>query len=378
MLDFDEFYFEESMFDHNHYVPVLKWRQGEYLALSRLTATVMDWVTPLFEVPTEAWDFEAEAPAKSLDEHLSKFGMRLKQKWDTRRCFVDSPFIDGDACVESGVHHLAHIFDLARAAGAMPVPVFGLGRSEAYVAAVRAIVDRDRRGACLRLTPDDFGISMRAEVSTLLDGIGIGEGACDLVLDCAADIATSPKMQALVWKGLLDELPKFEAWRSVTIAGTSFPQRLPSASYRPSGRIKRHDWLGYKALVGMLPAGTRVPTFGDYAVAHPETELIDPRMLDPTARVKYTIDDEWFIAMGVQVKKHGRAQYADICRSIVSAMPPIFMGGAYSHGDQFIEDCASGTGSTGGASTWPMVGSNHHVTKVVRDVATLFGASTLP
>lgn len=66
VLDFDEFYFEESMFDHNHYVPVLKWRQGEYLALSRLTATVMDWVTPLFEVPTEAWDFEAEAPAKSL------------------------------------------------------------------------------------------------------------------------------------------------------------------------------------------------------------------------------------------------------------------------------------------------------------------------
>ncbi|UOB55528.1 beta family protein [Burkholderia pyrrocinia] len=366
------------MFDHNHYVPVLKWRQGEYLALSRLDPAVRDWVTPLFEVPTEAWDFEAEAPAKSLDEHLAKFGVRLKQKWDSRRCFVDSPFIDGEASVDNGTHHLAHIFDLARVAGAMPVPVLGLGRSEAYIGAVRAIVDRDGRGACLRLTPDDFGVSMHAEVDALLKGIGIDEGACDLVLDCAADIATSPKMQALVWKGLLDELPKVADWRSITIAGTSFPQTLPSALFRPSGVIKRHDWLGYKSLVGMLPAGVRVPTFGDYGVAHPETELIDPRMLDPNAKVKYTINDEWFIAMGVQVKKHGRAQYADVCRSIVSARPPIFMGGAYSYGDKFIEDCANGDGSTGGASTWPMVGSNHHVTKVVRDVATLFGASALP
>ncbi|QTO43336.1 beta family protein [Burkholderia latens] len=366
------------MFDHKHYVPVLKWRQGEYLALSRLEPAVKDWVTPLFEVPTEAWDFEAEAPAKTLDEHLSKFGLRLKQKWDTRRCFVDSPFIDGEAHVDNGSHHMSHIFDLAREAGAMPVPVFGRGRSESYMAAVTEIIGRDHRGACLRLTPDDFNTSLRVELDALLSNMGIDADVCDLVLDCAADIAVGPKMQALVWKGLLDELPMLADWRSVTIAGTSFPQTLPSASFRPHGVIKRHDWLGYKSLIDMLPDGARLPTFGDYAVAHPETELIDPRMLDPTAKVKYTIDDEWFIAMGVQVKKYGRAQYADVCRSIVSARPPIFMGPDYSFGDQFIDECASGVGSTGGASTWPMVASNHHVTKVVRDVASLFGASTRP
>ena len=65
------------MFYHLHYVPVLKWRQCEYQSLLKLTATIKEWVTPLFEIPTEQWDFENGAPAKSLDEHLAKFGKRL-------------------------------------------------------------------------------------------------------------------------------------------------------------------------------------------------------------------------------------------------------------------------------------------------------------
>ncbi|WP_420956614.1 beta family protein [Burkholderia gladioli] len=366
------------MFTHEHYVPVLKWRQGEYMALWRLSTAIKNWITPLFEIPTEAWDFEAEAPAKSLDEHLAKFGVRLKQKWDARRCFVDSPFIEGTEKVASGKHHLVHVFDLARSAGTQPVPVVGLGRATAYVTAVKNIVQQDRRGLCLRLVPDDFGGSLHTDIGALLTKIGVNVGQCDLVLDCAADVAKSAKTQALVWKGLLDQIPSLAGWRSVTIAGTAFPQNLPASTYRPTGTARRDDWLGYKELVHLLPDDARVPTFGDYAVAHPQTEMIDPRMLDPTAKIKYTINDAWFIAMGSQVKKNGRAQYAGICKSILAVAPPVFMGSPYSYGDKYIEDCANGTVGTGGASTWPTVGSNHHVTKVVRDVANFFGSSTPP
>lgn len=52
------------MFDHNHYVPVLKWRMGEYQALLNLKKTVADWVTPLIEIPTEGWDFEKRGAVK--------------------------------------------------------------------------------------------------------------------------------------------------------------------------------------------------------------------------------------------------------------------------------------------------------------------------
>jgi p-aminobenzoyl-glutamate transporter AbgT len=36
------------MFDHQHYVSILKWRQGEYQALFRLKDSVKNWITPLF------------------------------------------------------------------------------------------------------------------------------------------------------------------------------------------------------------------------------------------------------------------------------------------------------------------------------------------
>ncbi|WP_331691941.1 beta family protein [Pandoraea sputorum] len=365
------------MFTEMHYVPILKWRQGEYIALERLSSSIKAWVTPLFEIPTEAWDFETEAPAKSLDDHLIKFGTRLKQKWDARRCFVDSPYIDGTAKISTGVHHLVHIFDLARAAGAKPVPVAGLDRSPAYLNAIKAIIREDARGLCLRLTPDDFDPTLSAKIGALLTKVGATVEQCDLVIDCSSDIADSPHTQALLWKALIGQVPALNSWRSFTVAGTAFPQALPSATFRPRGTVKRNDWLAYKLLRAQLSADDRMPTFGDYAVAHPKTELIDPRMLDPLAKIKYTIDDAWVIVAGLQVRKNGRGQYKGLCQSIVSAVPIIFLGAAYSFGDKFIEDCANG-GSTGGASTWPMVGSNHHITKVVRDVATLFGASTHP
>jgi len=361
------------MFTHKHYVPVMKWRMGEYQALMRLADDVKDRVTPLLELPTEAWDFENEQPAKSIDEHLEKFGSNLFKKWEKRRCFVDSPYYEGDTCMTSGAHHLEHVFDLVRSAGANAVPVVGVNRHPAYVNAVRAIAATDVRGVCVRLTVDDFDPSLPKKVVELLGELRVSATDCDLVIDCAEDVASSSNAQGLVWKALLDQLPNRDEWRSLTVSGAAFPAALPSGTFRPHGIAARHDWLGYKALLGILPLGYRVPTFGDYVVAHPNTEQMDPRMLDPNAKIKYTIDDAWFIAMGFQVKKYGRGQYAKVCQTIVNARPIVYDGPAYSHGDDYIDQCANRGGSTGGPSTWPTVGSNRHITKVVRDVASLFG-----
>jgi hypothetical protein len=366
------------MFDKQQYVPVLKWRQGEYQALFNLSLAVQDWVTPLFELPAEGWDFEKEEPAKTIDDHLAKFGSRLKQKWGTRCCFVDSPFLDSFACMADGTHHLQHVFNLVRAAGANAVPVVGLGRDPSYETAVKEIFAVDKKGVCIRLTVDDFEETLSADLTTLLEEIGVDVVDCDLVVDCAEDISSSAKTQAIIWKGLLGQVPTISKWRTLTVIGTAFPPSLPSGTYRPQGTIARAEWLGYKALLANLPAEARIPTFGDYCVSHPKTELMDPRMLDPNAKVKYTITDAWFIAMGTQIKKNGRGQYAAVCRTIVNANPPVFMGAPYSYGDKYIDDCANHGGSTGGSSTWPTVATNHHVTKVVRDVATLFGALAQP
>ncbi len=120
------------MFDHQHYVPILKWRQGEYLAMERLSISIKEWCTPLYEIPVETWDFEAGQKKNTLDEHLEKLGRRLKKSWGARRCFFDSCHLAGTDQMADGQHHLERVFDLARQEGTSPVPVTGLSRHSDY------------------------------------------------------------------------------------------------------------------------------------------------------------------------------------------------------------------------------------------------------
>lgn len=363
------------MFSHAHYVPILKFRQGEYLAMGRSTIAIKKWMTPLFELPTEPWDFEEERPSKTMDQHLSQFGKRLSRNWKTR-CFVDSPYISGAATVTSGTHHLEHAFSLARTEGCQAVPVVALQRDAAYKKAVAAIVAIDRRGACIRLSPDDFSSSIKGKITSLLTAIGLNASDCDLIIDANDDVSNSISSQSTVWKSQINSLPHLADWRSLTVAGGSFPASLsPASAYRPHKDLKRNEWLAYKALIKAKPS--RNPTFGDYSAASPKTFEMDPRLMDPNAKVKYTLDDVWRVVMGNQVKKNGRAQYQTLCTTLISSLGSSWPGRTYSHGDEFIEDCSAGKGN-GGSSTWPTVTTSHHVAAAVRGVAILFGASPVP
>jgi hypothetical protein len=75
------------MFDHKHYVPILKGREGEYAALQTLSPEVKSALTPLVEIPPIAWDFAEEKPTKSIDDHLEKVGEKLECSWQESRPF---------------------------------------------------------------------------------------------------------------------------------------------------------------------------------------------------------------------------------------------------------------------------------------------------
>ena len=67
------------------YVPILKWRQGEYQALLRLNDPVKDRIVPLIEVTPPDFDFETRTPTKTLDEHLvPRLGHELVERFGGR------------------------------------------------------------------------------------------------------------------------------------------------------------------------------------------------------------------------------------------------------------------------------------------------------
>ncbi len=69
------------------------------------------------------------------------------------------------------------------------------------------------------------------------------------------------------------------------------------------------------------------------------------------------------------IRDYGFGQYRELCRQVSASA--FYYGADFSEGDKYINDCASGSVSTGRLTTWRWVGTNHHLEKVSLDTANL-------
>ena len=356
---------------HNDYVPVLKFRQGEYQALFRLRAAQKEHIVPLFEVTPPEYDFELEQPAKSIDDHLRKFGARVETKWGVRPALVDAGLLDPHERMFDGAHPLVSLFADLRDREANCIPVTALTRDGAYQDAVREIAADDQAGACLRITLDEAADGDFADnVESLLEVIGLPLDELDIVLDLQSPNFEPLEGLATLVSGIL-EAEIFDNCRSLVLASTAFPSSLGEV---PLGNatLPRSEWLLYKAIVDGADEGVRRPAFGDYAIAPPELITGDMRLLKPSASVRYTIEGAWIIQKGRNVRDNGFGQYQGLCKIV--ADDPRFLGTGFSIGSSYIHGCGHGTESTGNLTTWRWVGTNHHLAKVVHDLAIFYAS----
>ena len=122
------------------YIPCLRWKQGEYQALLRLSAGARAGIVPLIEVPEIGFDFETKTEAKSVDEHLQPFAGRVREKWGREECFVDVRNVGATERLATGQDVVTFVFDGLRARGVTAVPVVGPAEGNETQDAVRDIV----------------------------------------------------------------------------------------------------------------------------------------------------------------------------------------------------------------------------------------------
>src|SRR5271165_2093294 len=112
------------MFDHKHYVPILKGRDGEYGALKMLAPNVRHALTPLLEIPPIPWDYEEERPARTIDRHLKKVGQKIEAAWGRgRNLFIDLLWISETERMNDGAHPLSFVFQSVRERQVNAIPV---------------------------------------------------------------------------------------------------------------------------------------------------------------------------------------------------------------------------------------------------------------
>lgn len=357
-------------FNPQLYIPCLRWKQGEYQALSKLSANTQNSILPLIEVAEIGFDFESRTNSKTIDEHLDPFAKRVKDKWGKKECLVDIRHVVSSKIMANGQHPGTFVFDDLRSKGVLATPVIGMVVDPQSQTAVRQTISIDGRGLCFRVNIEEVvKVGFDNSMKDLIKSYGLAIEQCDLIIDLRA-----PNFEPLDgFTGLLStiirNLPNLDLWRSIGIIGTSFP---PSLSGLKPGTsiIPRNEWRLYKLLEANLKEnGIRVPSFGDYAINHPDLLSLDMRLVKPSANVRYTIKDNWLIAKGNNVRDNGFDQYEKLCKMVVESNS--YSGKQFSAGDEYIFACANNQVSKGNLTTWRWVGSNHHIEMVARDVAIL-------
>lgn len=238
-------------------------------------------------------------------------------------------------------------------------------------------VDDHPGGVCIRLVTDDFADpeSFEEDLKGVLENLGVSAERTDILLDLGPIDPSQRTAHRIVASQVVNQLPDSRAWRTVTFAATAFPQTMQPFDQDSENLVERTEWALWKHLKGLAEKEKlqRLPTFGDYTINHPEPVQIDPRVMRMSASIRYTTDEHWLIMRGHWVEKPPYfGQFHELSRDLVDRDE--YCGPEFSSGDQYIRDCAAEDVSTGNATTWRRVGTNHHLTFVVNQIANLGGA----
>jgi len=350
------------------YVPCLRWKQGEYQAVMRLSTGAKLLMTPLIEVPEIGFDFETRQPKKTIDGHLEPLAKRILTKWGKDPCLVDFRLIDQQERMANGEHPIRFLFREFREKEIQAIPILRINDDPECIGAIAQEATVDNLGVSLRV---NIASLARSDFEELLLGVIEATGASIeetiIIVDLEAPNFEPVDIFANLVTTLLGGFPFLERWRSIAIIGTSFPSTIAEVSIGLN-LLPRYEWILYEILIDRLRQDHKpIPSFGDYAINHPDLLQKDMRIVKPYASLRYTIEQEWLIGKGRNVRDYGFGQYREICRQVVQS--PYFSGREFSAGDKYIEDCANGNEKTGNLTTWRWVGTNHHIERIVTDLA---------
>jgi hypothetical protein len=354
------------------YVPVLKGKEGEYSALEALPSDVRTRLMPLIEIPDVPYDYTNDGSAKSLDDHLSGTARRLKKCCQGSPLFLDLPWFEGEERLSDGRVALEAVLADCVNQGVRAVPVVSRKKSAEYLSAAGRYSAKADSGACIRLLVADFAeeVDVEAETRRLLGGLGVADtSSIDLVLDLE-DLGLDTARAALVARSVFSMIPAKDEWRRIILVAAFFPEDLSDVDAATVTTLPRREWDLWKTLQkrpGLLPRRDLI--FGDYGIAHPVTKELDPRTMRMSASIRYTTPKNWLVLKGRNVRQYGFDQYFELCKELVKR--PEYCERSFSWGDGYISDCADGMVGPGNATTWRKVGTNHHITLVVTEIASL-------
>jgi hypothetical protein len=358
-----------------NYVPILRWKEGERVALAELYAAEREQITPLFEFIMPGNKTEVGNYKNILEDSKSVFLKRLpKVREDIKKCwpegaaFVDVHLVDGSLRADA----LQQILDLPSDSNITLIPVTHIipNATEADVATRKVAIDSSRSkdsGICIRISrfslqDEDLG----HQILKFVKENNLDVEKTDILVDL--EVVSEDDSAEKIAESLA-HIPLLEKWRSFIVSGGAFPKDLTEFEKHSLVDLPRTDWLLWNDLLGQQKL-TRRPIYSDYTIQHPIlTENIPGA--NPSASVRYASDTQWKVFRGEGLRNKegaGHQQYKAHAQLLKAAN--FFKGSDYCFGDKYIvERTDPENKKPGSPRTWLTAGINHHITLAAKQNA---------
>lgn len=359
------------MFSSKHYVPILKWKAAERMALEKLDAEEKKSTSPLIQLvmpqPKRPKPGEKEkTPEEQLEEVTIKFKEKISEipheilgSWGNTPVFVDVSLIYTPSL---RMESLKRILTDGKYLGLFLIPVINLSSDHEFKKVAGSLARKNHHGLCLRLVYTDFNNPEKLveDIQSFLATVNLPEKDVDLLVDLKTRGDEVPALIDLVHK-----IPNLLKWRTFTLASGAFPIDLRDCEIGENF-IDRSDWKNWMSLIKSKKV-KRSPSFSDYTIQYPiyKESLF---FFSPSASIRYTLDDQWLVMRGQKGKP---AQY--LANAQLLSKHSQFFGASFSFGDTFIMEKGKDLKSrkTGNATNWLVAGINHHLACTIYQIANL-------
>ena len=340
-----------------NYVPVLKAKDGELIALRNLTSETKANLMPLIELQP-----------KERPELLERTLTQIKKGWASGLPFlldVDKDYLtDNTVSATDALHNIS--LELATT-GFLVVPVTGLRRPVLFNNMISDTIGEIGTGICIRLQSSDWQdvSSLEDRIRDYVQSLSLNLSQVDLVFDYEAFLPSYLGTIITSAVTAINSVTNVTDYRNLIITATAFPSQPISQPYTVYRR-PRSEFEAWSILVA-VPSMRRKPVFGDYTTVHPILPDIDFKYgIKVAPKIKYATESEWLC---LRWNASDFAHFREVCHTLAGL--PEFSGSDYSWGDSKVAQCATAGGSTGNPREWVSIGVNHHLTLVAAQCASL-------
>jgi hypothetical protein len=141
------------MFDYKHYVPIVRWKAGERIALRELYDEDKAGLTPLIDLPPDNVE-KALNKKISLTAFASELRVQILECWGRRPAFLDVSNLTARVDPNQRIAFTQNFYKQANVIGLTLVPVISLGGVSAARGHNR--ITSIGNDICLRLNQDDL------------------------------------------------------------------------------------------------------------------------------------------------------------------------------------------------------------------------------